>query len=194
MLAVFLLLLWDMIWNNKPSGTLLWFCVGWGAQNCSSRALLRLWPGPAWPADGGPVEGRFWGREVLQCYFREPMKLSRLYSVSYCCWSHSSPRPSSTDFMEAFPEVDGDWSPLSLFSPWNTFKRRTSQSNLLNLSYYFTRLPSQQDTIYKLVNWSYWIVWTYTFPTDNLLMEFAKQSIAYKSIRNSIFWDKRQFS
>lgn len=70
-----------------------------------SPRTSRVLPDQQTEAAGGPS------------YLREWMKLSRLYSVSYCCWSHSSPRPSRTDFMEDFPEVDGDRSPLSLFSP-----------------------------------------------------------------------------
>lgn len=55
------------------------------------------------------------GWTCTQCYCRECMKLSRLYSESYCCWSHSSPKLSSTDFMEVFPKVD-DCSPFSPLS------------------------------------------------------------------------------
>lgn len=71
------------------------------------------------------------GWTCTQCYCRECMKLSRLYSESYCCWSHSSPKLSSTDFMEVFPEVD-DCSPFSAFSPlssWNTFTDKGVQPN-----------------------------------------------------------------
>lgn len=42
--------------------------------------------------------------QIWDGYFNECMKFSRLYSVSYCSWSHSSPRFSSTDFIDAFPE------------------------------------------------------------------------------------------
>lgn len=110
MLAVFLLLLWDMIWNDKPSVT---FYCGFVWDGGHKTAAVGLSSGSDQVLLGQQMEDEWkrgfgGGGEVLQCYFREPMKLSRLYSVSYCCWSHSSPRPSSTDFMEAFPEVDGD--------------------------------------------------------------------------------------
>lgn len=83
-----------------------------GVSSGSDQVLLGQQMEAAWV-----VAGRRGGGGVVQCYCRECMKLSRLYSVSYCCWSHNSPRPSSTDFMEAFPEVDGDCSPFSPFSP-----------------------------------------------------------------------------
>lgn len=106
-LGCFRLMLWD-ICNHK-----LWVtpycdrCLGVGQTVVAIGVGLHgLWSGPA----------RLHG--LVRCYCRECMKLSRLYSVSYCCWSHNSPRPSSTDLMDDFPELDADCSP---FSPWNTF-------------------------------------------------------------------------
>lgn len=70
---------------------------------------------------------------LMRRYFREWMKVSRLYSVSYCCWSHSSPRPSRTDFMEALPEVEGERSPLSLFSPWEASGQHERTSKVMTV-------------------------------------------------------------
>lgn len=51
------------------------------------------------------------GASVCSSYSRERMKVSRLYSESYCSASQRSLRFSRTDFMLAFPEVE-----LSAFS------------------------------------------------------------------------------
>ena len=61
-------------------------------------------------------------------YFNECIKFSRLYSVSYCSWSHSSPRFSSTDFIDAFPEEVE----VSAFSVLPSFKKEKNSVNTQN--------------------------------------------------------------
>ena len=60
-------------------------------------------------------------------HFSEPMKLSKLYSVSYCSSSHSSPKFSIIVLSEVFP-VAFDCCALgfSLFFSWSTEKRSRS--------------------------------------------------------------------
>ena len=60
-------------------------------------------------------------------HFSGPMKLSKLYSVSYCSSSHSSPKFSIIVLSEVFP-VAFDCCALgfSLFFSWSTEKRSRS--------------------------------------------------------------------
>lgn len=80
--------------------------------------------------------------QICDSYFNECIKFSRLYSVSYCSWSHSSPRFSSTDFIDAFPE-EVEVSAFSVFPSFakekkipvniqnNVFRNLTKSSSLI---------------------------------------------------------------
>ena len=104
-------------------------------------------------------------------HFSEPMKLSKLYSVSYCSSSHSSPKFSIIVLSEVFP-VAFDCCALgfSLFFSWSTEKRSrscpVSMVNRLELSCEITVLAMfslnfwsltekkvrLEDSIYKISN------------------------------------------
>ena len=86
-------------------------------------------------------------------HFSAPMKLSKLYSFSYCSSSHSSPKFSIIVLSEVFP-VAFDCCALgfSLFFSWSTKKRsRSCPVSMVN------RLElSCEITVLAMFSWNFW--------------------------------------
>ena len=106
-------------------------------------------------------------------HFSEPMKLSKLCSVSYCSSSHSSPKFSIIVLSEVFP-VAFDCCALgfSLFFSWSTEKRsRSCPVSMVN------RLElSCEITVLAMFSLNFWSL------TEKKKSDLKTQFIKYLSV------------